>query len=34
MGDLETQSSRILLVQLDKDDPNQYSEIVNGIFAA
>lgn len=34
MGDLDTSSSRILVVQLDKDDPNQYSEMVNGIFAA
>ena len=27
-------SSRILFIQMDKDDPLQYPQMVNGIFAA
>ena len=27
-------SSRILFIQMDKDDPVQYPQMVNGIFAA
>ena len=33
-GVYQNGNSRILVIQMEKDDPSQYTKIVNGLFAA